>query len=92
MNQYSVPLYLKDQSEDYNYRILSRIILYMEKDCVLILKDLENVYGSLYDMLNQNYTVVGGKKNCRVALGPYSNPMCQVHDGFRCIVLIDESK
>ena len=82
----------EDLSDDYNYRILSRIILYMERDCVLILWDLENIYGSLYDMLNQNYTVVGGKKNCRVALGAYSNPMCQVHDGFRCIVLVDQQK
>ena len=82
----------EDLSEEYNYRILSRIILYMERDCILILKDLESIYGSLYDMLNQNYTVVRNKKNCRVALGPYSNPMCQVHDGFRCIVLIDQHK
>ena len=82
----------EDLSEEYNYRILSRVILYMERDCILILKDLESIYGSLYDMLNQNYTVVGNKKNCRVALGPYSNPMCQVHDGFRCIVLIDQHK
>ena len=82
----------EDLSEEYNYRILSRIILYMERDCILILKDLESIYGSLYDMLNQNYTVVGNKKNCRVALGPYSNPMCQVHDGFQCIVLIDQHK
>ena len=85
-------LFEEDLSEEYNYRILSRIILYMEQDCILILKDLESIYGSLYDMLNQNYTVVRNKKNCRVALGPYSNPMCQVHDGFRCIVLIDQHK
>ena len=82
----------EDLSEDYSYRILSRIILCMETDCVLILRDLEGIYGSLYDMLNQNYTVVGGKKNCRVALGPFSNPICQVHDGFRCIVLVDQPK
>ena len=82
----------EDLSEEYNYRILSRIILCMEQDCILILKDLESIYGSLYDMLNQNYAVVGNRKNCRVALGAYSNPMCQVNDGFRCIVLIDEDK
>lgn len=82
----------EDLSEEYNYRILSRIILCMERDCILILRDLESIYGSLYDMLNQNYTVVGGKRNCRVALGAFSNPMCQVHDGFRCIVLIDQGR
>ncbi|XP_028413793.1 uncharacterized protein LOC114536639 [Dendronephthya gigantea] len=82
----------EDLSEEYNYRILSRIILCMERNCILILKDLESIYGSLYDMLNQNYAVVGNRKNCRVALGAHSNPMCQVNDGFRCIVLIDQHK
>ena len=79
----------EDISDDYNYRMLSRIILCMERNCVLILRDLECIYGSLYDMLNQNYTVVGKRKNCRVALGANSNPMCYVNDGFRCIVLVD---
>ena len=79
----------EDMSDDYNYRMLSRIILCMERDCVLILRNLECIYGSLYDMLNQNYSVVGRRKNCRVALGANSNPMCYVNDGFRCIVLVD---
>lgn len=82
----------EDMTDDYNYRILSRIILCMEEGMILILKDLESVYGSLYDMLNQNYTIIGKKKNCRVALGPYSNPICHVADSFRCIVLTDERK
>ena len=82
----------RDQTDEYYYRILSRIILCMEQGYCLILKDLENIYGSLYDMLNQNYTVVGKKKNCRVALGPYSNPMCHVHEDFKCIVIVEETK
>jgi len=82
----------EDQTEDYSYRILNRIILCMESGSILVLKDLDNIYGSLYDMLNQNYTVVGHKKNCRIALGAYSNPMCQVDSKFRCIVLVDEQK
>lgn len=82
----------EDLTDDYNYRVLSRIILCMEQGFILILKDLDNIYGSLYDMLNQNYIAVGSKKNCRVALGPYSNPMCHVHEDFKCIVLVEESK
>eukprot|EP00741_Cyanophora_paradoxa_P020194 tig00000219_g19493.t1 len=75
-------------SEDYMYRTLSRIILSMEAGNCVILKDL-NVYGSLYDALNQNYSIVNNKRNCRVALGAYSNPMCHVDESFRCIVVID---
>ena len=79
----------EDDLDDYDFRILSEIIFHMEKDCVLIMRDLESIYGSLYDMLNQTYTLFGGRRHCRVALGPYSVPMCQVHDGFRCIVMKD---
>eukprot|EP00026_Physarum_polycephalum_P000019 Phypoly_transcript_00019.p1 GENE.Phypoly_transcript_00019~~Phypoly_transcript_00019.p1 ORF type:complete len:3090 (+),score=490.35 Phypoly_transcript_00019:142-9411(+) len=79
----------EDRSEEYRYRVLSKIILCMETGRTVILKDLEDIYGSLYDMLNQNYTYVGKKKNCRIALGAYSNPMCNVHEDFRCIVLVD---
>lgn len=80
-----------DEDDEYNYRVLNRIILCMEQPQVLILKDLDDIYGSLYDMLNQNYTIVQGKKHCRVALGPFSNPTCEVNDDFKCIVVIDES-
>ena len=82
----------EDLSENYSYRILSSIILHMERPCVLILKDLDEIYGSLYDMLNKSYVQIGKKKNCRVALGPFSNPMCQVHDDFRCVVIVEEGE
>ena len=78
-----------DCCESYNYRVLSEIILRMEGGGLLILKDLASVYGALYDMLNQSYSVVGGRRNVRVALGAYSNPMCYVADSFRAVVLMD---
>lgn len=40
----------EDRSEQYSYRILSQIILWMESGRCLILKDLEDIYGSLYGM------------------------------------------
>ena len=82
--------FVEDKVDEYNYRILNKIILYMELDIVLILKDLDSVYGSLYDLLNQNYTKVGQKQHCRIALGPYSNPMCCVNERFRCVVMMEE--
>ncbi|CAB4488333.1 unnamed protein product [Rhizophagus irregularis] len=60
----------------------------------LILTDLEIIYGSLYDLWNQNYIVVGSKENVkyftRVALGAYSNPMLYVSLNFKCILVMDE--
>ncbi len=80
----------EDQSEEYNYRVLSRILFYMEQRRILILRDLEPIYGALYDMLNQSYTIVDDKRMCRVAIGADSNPTCLIHDEFRCIVLKDD--
>ncbi|CAB4437407.1 unnamed protein product [Rhizophagus irregularis] len=60
----------------------------------LILTDLEIIYGSLYDLWNQNYIVVGSKDNVkyftRVALGAYANPMLYVSPNFKCILVMDE--
>jgi hypothetical protein len=80
-----------DQCENYHYWMLSVIIECMDLGTHLVLKDLDAIYGSLYDMLNQAYSVMAGKQHCRVALGAYSNPMCHVHENFKCVVIVDQS-
>jgi hypothetical protein len=58
---------------------------------VLVLRSA-HIYGALYDVLNQSYALVGGRRHSRVALGPHSNPLCHVHDDFRCIVLMTHTE
>lgn len=72
--------------------MLSRIKVFLREGRLLILKDLDRIYGALYDMLNQNYSVVGGKQHCRIALGAHNNPMCEVHQDFKCIVFMDQEQ
>ncbi|CAG8688928.1 7269_t:CDS:2, partial [Acaulospora morrowiae] len=85
-----------DFDDDYQYSVLSRIMMCVEAGRPLILTDLEIIYGSLYDLWNQNYITVGRDDNqkfyTRVALGAYSNPMVCVHENFRCILVLDEKK
>ncbi|CAG8563026.1 45905_t:CDS:10 [Gigaspora margarita] len=87
-----------DGDGDYLYAVLSKI---MESMCVeagrpLILSDLDIIYGSLYDLWNQNYITLGNREDtkyyARVALGAYSNPMLYVHPDFKCILAMDEDK
>eukprot|EP00741_Cyanophora_paradoxa_P003607 tig00000093_g3504.t1 len=79
-------------SEEYAYRVLSRVILSMEAGNCVILKDL-NVYGALYDMLNQHYSIgAGDKRYCRVALGAFTSPPCHVDELFRCVVVVDRDE
>ncbi|CAG8527907.1 30424_t:CDS:10, partial [Racocetra persica] len=83
-----------DDQDDYSYSILNRIMMCVEAGKPLILTDLEIIYGSLYDLWNQNYIVVGSAEDpkyyTRVALGAYANPMLYVNKNFRCILVLDE--
>ena len=83
-----------DMGDEHAYLQLSRIILYMEAGRQLIIKGHDDIYGALYDMLNQNYSIVTMglqvKRNCRIALGGLHNEHCHVHPNFRCIMLEEE--
>ncbi|CAB5382080.1 unnamed protein product [Rhizophagus irregularis] len=76
-----------EDRDDYSYSILSRIMMCVEAGQPLILTDLEIIYGSLYDLWNQNYITMGSSDDpkyfTRVALGAYANPMLYVHPDFR---------
>ena len=63
----------------------------MEQNKILLLTDLEAVYPSLYDLFNQNFTVVSKKNYARIAMGSTNNTFSLVDDGFKCIVLVDEA-
>ncbi|CAB5347022.1 unnamed protein product [Rhizophagus irregularis] len=83
-----------DDQEDYYYSVLRRIMMCVEAGRPLILTDLEIIYGSLYDLWNQNYIVVGSKDNVkyftRVALGAYANPMLYVSPNFKFNCQVDK--
>ena len=85
-----------DEGDEHAYQQLSKIILYMEAGQQVIIKDHDHIYGALYDMLNQNYTVHENararKRFCRVALGDRQSPPCHVDDKFRCIMLEEAGK
>ncbi|PAA67123.1 hypothetical protein BOX15_Mlig007995g5 [Macrostomum lignano] len=85
--------YEKDQhSEEFTYRKLNEVMMCMETGMVLILKDFDLIYGSLYDMLNQNYSEYAGRKYCRIAMGVQANQNCVVHRDFRCVVLVSKKE
>ncbi|PAA67120.1 hypothetical protein BOX15_Mlig008706g1 [Macrostomum lignano] len=85
--------YEKDQhSEKFTYRKLNEVMMCMETGMVLILKDFDLIYSSLYDMLNQNYSEYAGRKYCRIAMGVQANQNCVVHRDFRCVVLVSKKE
>ena len=79
-------------SEEYTLKILNKVQLQMEQNKVLLLSDLESVYPSLYDLFNQNFTIVSEKNYARIALGSSNNTFSLVNDNFKCIVLVDQNE
>ena len=80
------------KKEEYTSKILSKIKINIEKDTILILKDFESIYTSLYDLFNQNFVKVKGKNYARIALGSKTNSFSEVNNNFRCIIVVDEDK
>ena len=79
-------------SEEYALKVLNKIQAHMERGNILILKNLETVYPSMYDLFNQNFTVMGNKNYSRLAVGSNTNTFAYVDKNFRCIVNVETSK
>ena len=63
----------------------------MENGDILVLRNMEKIYPSLYNLFNQNFTILGRKKFARIAFGNYTT-YSEVHNDFRAIILVDEKK
>ena len=75
--------------EEYALKVLNKIQVHMERGNILILKNLDSVYPSMYDLFNQNFTVLSNKSYARLAVGSNTNTFAYVNKDFRCIVTAD---
>ena len=84
--------YIKDiKSGKYSEEILNKIKYLMETESILILKDLDMIYASLYDLFNQNFTCMGDKQFARIAF-EYSKISSEVNKDFHAIIIVDNNK
>ena len=84
--------YKKDiKSGRYSEEILNKIKYIMETNNVLILRDLDMIYASLYDLFNQNFTIMGDKKFARLAF-EYAKISSEVNKDFHVIVIVNKNK
>ena len=74
------------ESEEYGESVIWDIIIYMEKGISIILKEMDHIYGMLYDLFNQSFTLTGTQRCCRIMQNSY----CEVHPNFNCIIFLDQ--
>ena len=79
------------QSEEYTLKILKEIVLDMAQEKVIIFKNLEFIYPSLYNLFNQNFTQINGIDYARVAYSQYLT-FSFVHKKFRFIISVDDNR
>ncbi|XP_022796391.1 E3 ubiquitin-protein ligase rnf213-alpha-like isoform X1 [Stylophora pistillata] len=78
-----------DQEYTQICRNINRIKVCMETGRTVILLNLESLYESLYDALNQYYVYFGGQKYVDLGLGTH-RVKCRVDDGFKLIVIAEK--
>ncbi|XP_010854827.1 PREDICTED: E3 ubiquitin-protein ligase RNF213 [Bison bison bison] len=76
----------KDQEYTQICQNINRVKICMETGKMVVLLNLQNLYESLYDALNQYYVYLGGQKYVDLGLGTH-RVKCRVHPDFRLIVI-----
>ncbi|XP_052807608.1 E3 ubiquitin-protein ligase rnf213-alpha-like isoform X3 [Mya arenaria] len=78
-----------DQEYTQVCRNINKIKVCMETGNTVVLLNLENLYESLYDALNQYYVYFGGERYVDLGLGTH-RVKCPVHRNFRLIVVAEK--
>ena len=80
---------IEDKSGEYKLKKISEIQNYCNKEMILILSNLSQIYPFLYDFFNRNFIIEDDKKYGRICQGNFSDQLAYIHDKFRIIVMID---
>ncbi|KAM5272726.1 E3 ubiquitin-protein ligase RNF213 [Ctenodactylus gundi] len=76
----------QDQEYTQICRNINRVKVCMETGRMVVLLNLQSLYESLYDALNQYYVHLGGQQYVDLGLGTH-RVKCRVHPAFRLIVI-----
>ncbi|XP_076693046.2 E3 ubiquitin-protein ligase RNF213-like [Callospermophilus lateralis] len=80
----------RDQEYTQICRNINRVKICMETGKMVVLLNLQHLYESLYDALNQYYVYLGGQKYVDLGLGTH-RVKCRVHPDFRVIVIEEKN-
>ena len=84
---------MKDlKNEEYTSSLLQKIQISMKNGEIIVMNNLESIYPSLYDLFNQTFTNVCGKKYARITIGSSTDQIFEVDNNFKSIVLVDYKK
>ena len=72
-------------SKDYSVSILSQIKHYVKESTLLLLDDLDFIYGALYDLFNQRFASKKDSRYCNVVYEDFKESL-SINLKFKCII------
>ena len=82
--------FINDNSNEYQFKIISQIQEHAERDDILILQNINQVYAFLYDLFNKNFIKKDKKNYARICQGNFSDQLTLVNESFRIIILVNK--
>jgi hypothetical protein len=76
------------KGKENSHELLSTLKSYISLGYLVVMKNLDELYGSLYDLFNQKYSEVEGRKYCYLYFGENKHRV-DVHPDFKAIILLD---
>ena len=81
--------YHDKHSKEYSANILSKICHYSQESTILILDNLDIIYGALYDLFNQRFANSQDNRYCNVIYEDFKKTLL-ISPKFKCIILKDD--
>ena len=82
--------FINDNNNEYQFKMINIIQEHALQGDVIILQNLEQIYAFLYDMFNMNFIINEGKKFARICHGNYNDQLVEIHERFKCIIMVDK--
>jgi hypothetical protein len=79
------------KGKENSIELLTTLKNYISLGYIVVMKNLDDLYGSLYDLFNQKYTEVEGRLYCYLYFGENKHKV-EVHPNFKTIILLEAEK
>ena len=76
-------------NEEYHLKIINEIKFYINQGGIIILKDFDCLYSSLYELFCKNFKLMNKQNFVNLSNGSIINIFTKVHEKFKCIVNVD---
>lgn len=78
------------QSKEYAIKILSKIKYYTSEPTLLIMDNLDMIYGTLYDLFNQRFISTSEYRYCNIVYEDFKENL-SINEHFRCIIFKNQT-